>query len=165
MKAIAACNPYHAKIVGRELLRGGDGKSVFKVYFVDIVGRAEPSRTEWAQAGLDRASYLAQLAALPGVEGVGFVTAFAHITKVFRWGPEAETVANVRAWHTRGLTDLALGRSDSYLEFACLAEAALAADEFQFWARAATVAEYLAQWSAYADGPIASHTKLAAYWQ
>ena len=34
--------------------------------------------------------FLARLAGTEGVEGVGFVTAFPHITKVFRYAPKAE---------------------------------------------------------------------------
>jgi len=64
------------------------------------------------------------------VEGIGFVTAFPHITKVFRFGPEAETAMNVCAWDTRSMAPIGLGRSQGYVEFACLAEAAIAADEY-----------------------------------
>jgi hypothetical protein len=63
------------------------------------------------------------------------------------------------------MTPLDLGRSDGYAEFACLAEAVLAADEFVMWAKAASVADYLAQWSCYAGGPVASRDKLTCYWR
>ena len=49
---------------------------------------------------------LAQLAETEGVEGSGFVLAFRHISKVFRFGPEAETALNVRAWKTQGMAPL-----------------------------------------------------------
>lgn len=77
----------------------------------------------------------------------------------------AEIVVNVRAWNTRELTPLDLGRSDGYVEFACLAEAMLAADEFRFWAEAQSVEAWLAQWSDYAGGPVREKDKLLAYWQ
>ena len=61
------------------------------------------------------------------VKGIGFVTAFPHVTKVFRFAPSAETVLHVRAFHTADLTPMELARENGYLEFACYAEAALAA--------------------------------------
>lgn len=164
MQPLKPANPYHAAIVGRDLLNGADSRSAFKVYFVDIVGRADPTRTEWAKCGLRKEDFLTALARTDGVEGVGFVTAFAHITKVFRFGPESEIVMNVRAWHTQGLAPLDLDRSDGYAEFACLAEAKLAADEFRFWAQAESVTSYLATWSDYAGGHIAVRDKLVRYW-
>lgn len=164
MQPLKPANPYHAVITGRELLRGADGKTAFKVYFVDIIGRADPTRTEWDKCGLRQDEFLAALAQTPGVEGVGFITAFAHLTKVFRFGPESEIVLNVHGWHTRGLAPLDLGRSDGYVEFACLAEARLAADEYQFWAQADAVADYLAHWSDYRGGPVARRDKLLHYW-
>lgn len=165
MREIKPCNPYHAVACGRELLRLADAKSVFKVYFINIIGRADPSRTVWAERGEERALYLKALAAAEGVEGIGFVTAFPHITKVFRFSPQAETVLNVRAWNTRGLTPLPLERDDDYLEFACLAEAVIAADEYRLWAQAETVAAYLEEWGAFADGLVTSHEKLRTYWE
>jgi hypothetical protein len=56
-------------------------------------------------------------------------------------------------------------RADGYHEFSCYAEAAIAADEYRAWARAATVEEYLAFRSTATDFPVASHAKLAAYWK
>lgn len=159
------CNTYHAVLSGKNMARGADGRSVFKVYFVDIIGRKDPTRTVWAQSGISKDGFAKSLAATEGVEGVGFVTAFPHITKVFRFGPEAETVLNVRAWNTRDLAPLDLKRSAGYVEFACLAEAAIAADEYRFWSEAETVAAYLDRWSAWSQGPVARHDKLAAYWR
>ncbi|HOQ61853.1 MAG TPA: hypothetical protein PKZ08_14600 [Vicinamibacterales bacterium] len=164
MLTVKPCNTYHAVLSGKALCRRADARSAFKVYFIDIIGRKDPARTVWAQSGLDRADFLARLAGTEGVEGVGFVTAFPHITKVFRHGPEAEVVMNVRAWNTRDLAPLSLGRGQDYVEFACLAETLIAADEHLFWADARTVEEYLARWSPFADGPVARHDKLLEYW-
>jgi hypothetical protein len=164
MDPIKPCRPYHAVNAGRDLVHGPDPRTVFKVYYVDIVGRAEPARTEWARCGLRKDLVVSALQRAAGVEGVGFVTAFPHIVKVFRFGPEAETVLNVRAWNTRDLADLSLARSDAYLEFACLAEAVIAADEFRFWAEASAVAEYLGRWSDWTEAPIRSHDKLRTWW-
>ena len=58
MLPIKPCNTYHAVLSSRELYRGADGKSAFKVYFCDIIGRKEPARTVWAQCGLAKADFL-----------------------------------------------------------------------------------------------------------
>jgi len=140
-----------------------DGKSAFKVYFVSIVGRDEPARYEWCPCAMTPAQ-VEKAVRDSGAEGVGFVIAFPHITKFFRFAPSMETVLHVRAFQTQGLTPLDLRRDDNYLEFACYAEAAIAADEYHFWAKAPTVAQYLGTFSSFDDGPIASHAKLAAYY-
>jgi len=44
---IAACKTYHAQSAGTRVLRMPDGKSVFKIYFVSIVGRDKPEDYEW----------------------------------------------------------------------------------------------------------------------
>ena len=164
MDPVKACSTYHAVLSGKAMHHGADGRTALKVYFIDIVGRKEPAKTVWEHSGMTMQDFLARLGSTDGVEGVGFVTAFPHITKVFRFGPEAETVMNVRAWNTRGLAPLTLARSQEYVEFACLAEAAIAAEEFAFWAREESVEGYLAHWCAQADWPIGRHDKLLAYW-
>jgi hypothetical protein len=145
------------------MLRMPDGKSVFKVYFVDIIGRKQPERYEWKLCGRSQEDFLARLKALR-IEGVGFVIAFPHITKVYRYGPNPEIVINVRAFKTDGLEPLSLERSEGYMEFACLAEAVIAADEYRSWANARSVEEYLKSWSSFEDGPIVEHGKLGRYW-
>ena len=163
MEPIRPCNTYHGKSAGREMVRMPDGKSAFKVYFVDIVGRKQPERFVWDLCGRSQKDFLAGLARL-GIEGVGFVIAFPHITKVYRYGPNPEIVLNVKAYKTDGLTPLSLERGEGYVEFACLAEAVIGADEYEFWAKAKSVEEYLKQWSPFADGPIVDHEKLRRYW-
>jgi hypothetical protein len=164
MQSINPCSTYHAVLNGTSLCRPADGKSTFKLYFIDIIGRKESTRTVWALSGMRTEDFPARLARAEGVEGIGFVTAFPHIAKVFRFGPEAETVMNVRAWDTRSMSPIGLGRSQDYVEFACLAEAAIAADEYNAWARTRTVEEYLQQWSSFTDGPVTRHDKLLEYW-
>jgi hypothetical protein len=56
-------------------------------------------------------------------------------------------------------------RGDGSREFACYAEAVIAADEYRAWARVATVEEYLAFRCDKTDFPVASNTKLAVYWE
>jgi hypothetical protein len=160
---VTPCRPYYARIVDRSLAVMATGKSRFKVYFVSIVGRDQPERYEWAHCGLEPAEFVRRFSA-GSEEGVGFVTAFPHITKVFRFAPEAETLLNVRAFNTRDLTPIDLGRPAGYVEFACYAEAALAADEYHAWARARSVAEYLDVWSAQQEAPIADNAKMRTWW-
>jgi hypothetical protein len=154
-------SPYDARSSGTRKLSFPDGRSFFKVYFLDIVGRQNPERYEWDRCPLSRDGFLA---ALPRVaEGVGFVTAFPHVTKIFRFGPYAETVLDVRGVRTADLSEYPLARGDGTFEFACLAEALIAADEYTFWAAAADVGEYLGRWSPFTSGRIADPGKLGRY--
>lgn len=159
---IKPCRTYHSKTVARTLLRMPDGRSAFKLYHLSIIGRDEPAKFEWGRGAFTSQAHEA-LVRNSGWEGVGFVTAFPHITKVFRFAPAMETVLHVRAFQSPDLKPLDLARDEGFIEFACYAEAAIAADEYHAWARAATVADYLAYASPFDDGPIVSHTKLAAY--
>ncbi|MCJ7433362.1 MAG: hypothetical protein MUO77_07735 [Anaerolineales bacterium] len=43
---ISTCRPYHAKAVGQNLLQIPDGKSVFKGYYLSIMGRDKPEEYE-----------------------------------------------------------------------------------------------------------------------
>jgi hypothetical protein len=154
-------SPYDARISGTRMLSCPDGRSLFKVYFLDIVGRQNPERTEWDRCPMSRDAFLA---ALPRVaDGVGFVTAFPHVTKIFRFGPHAETVLDVRGLRTPDLCEYPLARGDGTFEFACLAETLIAADEFAFWASAADVGEYLGRWSSFTSGRIVDPGKLGRY--
>ena len=163
---IQPCKTSTARIVDRRLLeppeRGADGASVFKLYYISIEGREGPERYEWSKSPLDRGRIEAGLAALR-LEGVGFFTLFPHITKCFRFAPEMETVLHVRAYNTADLSPLDLSRQGGWIEFACYAEAVLAADEYRAWAEASSVAEYLSFLSPATDAPVLSHTKLAEW--
>jgi hypothetical protein len=160
---IATCRPYHAQIVGQSVLRMPDGRSVFKVYYISVIGRDKPEVFEWQHCPRTREDF--EKTFLAGShEGIGFVIAFPHVTKIFRFSPAMETIMDVREFHTEGMRQMGCAREDGYHEFACYAEAAIAADEYRAWARAATVEEYLAFRSTAADFPVASNTKMAAYW-
>ena len=159
---VRVASSYHARVVGSRLVRMPDDESVFKLYCIDIVGREEAVRYEWRKSSLDGADFEARLAAT-GWEGVGFITAFPHIAKVFRFAPEAETVLHVFAFDPADLAPLDLSRNPPWVEFACFAEAAIASDEYRLWAAASTVEEYLAGFSAFRDGPIARHDKLRTW--
>lgn len=164
MMRIAACRTYHAQTVGQSLLRMPDGKSVFTVYYLSVIGRDIPERFEWQHCPRTPESFEKAFLA-GGHAGIGFVIAFPHVTKIFRFSPAMETVMDVREFHTEGMRHMACSREDGYHEFACYAEAVIAADEYRAWARAATVEEYLAFRSTATDFPVVSNTKLAAYWE
>jgi len=161
---IKPCRPYHSQTVQRDLLRLADGASVFKVYYLNIMGRDDPAQYEWEYSPLTIEDFESRLLA-GDLEGVGFITAFPHITKVFRFAPSMETVLHVCAFRTADLAPLELSREDGYVEFACFAEAAIAADEYHAWAQGVDVEEYLAFRSDFDDGPVASHRKLAEYYR
>jgi hypothetical protein len=140
-----------------------DGKSVFKVYYISVVGRDRPELYEWRHSPRTAADFEKAFLA-GGHEGIGFVLAFPHVTKIYRFSPDGETILDVREFDTVGMTDRDCSRSDGYHELACYAEAAIAADEYRAWAAARTVNEYLALCSDAADFPVVSNSKLAAYW-
>lgn len=160
---VSECRSYHSRTINRTLLRMPDGKSIFKMYFIDIVGRPERARYEWGQGSFPMTEF-ENLFCRCSFEGIGFVTAFPHITKVFRFAPSMETVLHVSAYNTRDLSQLNLGREEGYMEFACYAEAVIAADEYRAWAQSANVMEYLQFLCVFDDGPIADQSKLRGYW-
>ena len=162
MEPVVPVNTYTARPAGTEMLRLDDGVSVFKVYYVDIIGRSDPKRFEWDAGGRDRSTIARGLAHV-GVSGVGFVTAFPHITKVFRFAPSAETILHVKAYSSADFSEINLARDSGYVECACLAEAVIAADEYHLWAEAQSVEEYLERWCEWPLSPIADNAKLARY--
>jgi hypothetical protein len=141
-----------------------DGKSVFKVYYISVMGRDRPELYEWKRCPRTSEDFERAFVA-GGYEGIGFAIAFPHVTKIYRFSPEGETILDVRELNTDGMTDRDVSRSDAYHEFACYAEAAIAADEYRAWAAATTVEGYLSCHSEAADFPVLSNTKLATYWQ
>jgi hypothetical protein len=160
MEPITPCNSYAARPSGRELYRCGP--SCFKVYYVDIYGRQQPERFEWDLCGRPRTSVLERLEAA-AIEGVGVVVAFPHITKVFRFAPSAETIMHVRAFWTPSFEEVDLRREEGYLEFACYAEAVIAAEEYRLWAEADSVEAYLTRWADWSDATVTDHAKLARH--
>ena len=141
-----------------------DGKSVFKIYYISIVGRDRPEQYEWEQSPHTQADF--EKAFLTGKhEGVGFVIAFPHVTKVFRFSPGAETVLDVREFDTAGMRPKDCSRSDGSHEFACYAESVISAAEYEAWASATAIDAYFAFRCHRTDFPVVSNTKLAAYWK
>ena len=161
MQPIEPCQSYAARPSGRA--RYENGPHVFKVYFLDIIGRRQPERYEWDRSGRERDAVLTGLKRA-GVEGVGFVCAFPHIAKVFRFGPESETVLHVRAFRPADFTEIDLARSDGYAEYACLAESVIADAEYRLWAGAPTVDAYLERWVDWEPVAIADEGKLRRYY-
>ncbi|MEI6500720.1 MAG: hypothetical protein WCP21_06795 [Armatimonadota bacterium] len=160
MDPIKPCNTYAARPSGTALYR--NGKSAYKLYYVDIYGRANPERFEWELNGCPRESVLEHLARL-NVEGIGTVLAFPHITKLFRFAPSAETLMHVRAFHTPDFGEVDLTREEGFVEFACYAEAIVAAEEYRFWAEAHSVDEYLHRWAQWSDAPLVDCAKMSRH--
>ena len=160
---ITPCRTYHAQMVGQSVLRMPDGKSAFKVYYISVIGRDTPERFEWEHCPRTQKSFEKAFLA-GGHEGIGFAIAFPHVTKIFRFSPAMESIMDVREFHTEGMRHMNCSRGDGYHEFACYAEAVIAAHEYHAWAKAGTVEDYLASRCDEADFPVVSNTKLATYW-
>jgi len=160
---LVACKSYHAQKAGQSVYRMPDGKSVFKVYFISIIKRDTPERFEWERSPMKQADFEKVFLA-GGHEGLGFVIAFPHIAKIFRFSPYVETVLDVNVFNTESMSHRDCSRVDGSHEFACYAEAVIAAGEYHAWAKAATVNDYLAYRCDDADFPVVSNTKLAEYW-
>lgn len=160
MEPIKPANPYAARPAGTAVYQ--NGLHVFKVYYADIYGRSEPERYEWDLCGRPRNSVLEALKQF-NFEGVGFVVSFPHITKVFRFAPSAETIVHVRAYWTPDFAIVDLAREEGYMEFACYAEAIIAAEEYRSWAEALHVEEYLQRWCQWTDAPVREAAKLRQY--
>ena len=158
------CKPYHARTVAQSILHMPDGKSVFKVYYISIIGRDTPEIYEWQYSPLTipqfEQSFLGK-----GYQGLGFVTAFPHVTKIFRFSPYMETILDLTEFLTPEMRPRDSSRGDDSREFACYAEAVIAAEEYHAWARAQSVPEYLAFRCSASDFPVVDHAKLANYWQ
>ena len=161
---IKVCNTYHAITENFSLLKMTDGKSVFKIYYISIINRDDPTKYEWSACRISQTQYEQDFAA-QGFSGIGFVTAFPHITKVFRFCPELEIILDVAVYNTPDMSQRGIERGNGYYEFACLAEAELAAEEYRAWAEAASVTEYLAFRSSSREFPVNRNDKLREYWQ
>ena len=151
-------NPYTSTVVGKTQIVLEGTKSAFKVYFIDIRGRDDRAKYEWEHCGRTQEQFLEQLRQL-SPEGVGFVTAFPHITKVFQFGPTLETNLYTTAYKTESFEDLPLDYSGA-TEVGCAAEILIAAEELRFWLDAQTVDEYLAKTCDAGDAAFQNHRKM-----
>ena len=163
MTQVLSCESYHGISAGQAVLNMPDGRSVFKLYLLSIIDRDEPALYDWANSRFSISEFKGRFRER-GYEGVGFVTAFPHITKIFRYAPEVETVVDVRELDTATLDELDCNRNDQYHEFACYAESLIAADEYRAWAKANSVDEYLQFRCSLSDFPIVNHNNLCDYW-
>jgi hypothetical protein len=158
---IETCRSYAARPAGTDLYRRG--RTAYKLYYVDIYGRPNPERFAWDLNELDRSAIPTALNEI-GVAGVGFVVAFPHVAKLFRFWEKAETLLVVQAFVPKDAAPMDLNRGGGAVEFACLAEAVIAGQEYELWAAAESVEAYLEQWAEWTDLPIVDHGKLKRYW-
>ena len=151
-------NPYTSKVVGKTQVAFEDSGSALKVYFIDIRGRDDRAKYEWSHCGRTQEDLLERLGQLKP-EGIGFVTAFPHITKVFQFGPTVETNLYTTAYKTETFAELPLDYSGA-TEVGCAAEILIAAAEMRFWLDAESVDEYLAQTCDAGDAAFRNHLKM-----
>ena len=161
---IKQCRMYHAHTIEKNILRMPDQKSIFKIYYLSIIGRDTPELFEWEHCLYTQANF-EQKFLLGKHEGIGFVIAFPHIVKIFRFSPYNETVLDVREFHTVDMQSKDCSRDDGSHEFACYAESVISADEYEAWANATTVKDYTAFRCRKTDFSIASNMKLTTYWE
>jgi hypothetical protein len=74
-------------------------------------------------------------------------------------------VLHVRAFRPVDFTELDLGRSDGYVEYACLAESVIADAEYRAWASARSVEEYLAAWVDWTPVAVVDEGKLGRHYR
>ena len=89
-----------------------DGKSVFKIHYISIMGRDKPELYEWEHSPFTQLDF-EQFFLSGAHEGIGFVTAFPHISKIFRFSPYADQ--QVRAADTAPRTGI--GAEICYLAY------------------------------------------------
>jgi len=155
--------PYTSEPSGTAVLEV-DVKSRFKLYFLQILGREDRSRYEWAEARRTKEQTIDQLRS-QSLRGIGFACVFPHITKVFSFGSpqgERETNLYVRAFGGDPLQPIALeyGRS---MEVACAGEMDIACKEFALWRRCSSVEEYLEEYVRPSTCSFADHQKLREF--
>ena len=160
---IAACRLYHAISSGTNLLRMPDGKSAFKIYYLSIVGRDKPESFEWDRCSLSKDDFESRFVS-GEYAGIGFVTSFPHISKIFRFAPHMEAVLDVKAFDPSTMKLIDCARDDEYREFACYAEAVIAAEEYRAWAASSSVSDYLTFVCRVHDFPVTTSSKLGEYW-
>jgi hypothetical protein len=163
MSTIPESPQYTSEPAGTALLNV-DGKFYFKLYFLQILGRAQRSRYEWASATRSKAQTVAQLKA-QGIGGVGFVCIFPHITKVFFFGSSGEcreTNLYIRAFGGDPLQPISLEYGEG-IEIACAGEMDIASKEFALWQRCASVEEYLDEFVNPSICSFENHQKLKSF--
>ena len=163
MKFAEPSVPYTSEPSGTAVLTAG-AKSRFKLYFLQILGREDRSRYEWAEARRTKEQTIDQLRS-QSLQGIGFACLFPHITKVFSFGsPDGcrETNLYVRAFGGDPLQPIALEYGQS-VEVACAGEMDIACKEFALWRRCANVEEYLEEFVRPSTCGFADHQKLRRF--
>ena len=97
MTQVLSCESYHGISAGQAVLNMPDGRSVFKLYLLSIIDRDEPALYDWANSRLSISEFKVRFRERR-YEGVGFVTAFPHITKIFRYAPKSRLRSTCESW-------------------------------------------------------------------
>ncbi len=140
-----------------------EGQSGFEVYFRSVIRKEESHLFEWQSCDDTPADFDNRLVN-SGIEGVGFITAFPHITKVFGYSPQTETVVDVGYLDTHSFERVSSDRGERRDEHACYAEAVIVVDEYHAGAAAKTAPDDLKDFSRSIDYLFARAGKLANYW-
>lgn len=135
--------------------------AVFKIYFVDILNREQKNKYVWEYAEITKKDLLNGIEKLHP-QGIGFIIAFPHVFKIFRFGPSIETNLYSIAYNPKTMERLTL-QEEGWLELGCLAEIEISFDEFTFWATSPNVEDYLLNFSSKGNGSILDHSKLFNY--
>jgi hypothetical protein len=160
MVTVKAAQDYRSRCTETRRLELPDG-SRFKVYVMEITGRANPERYEWRYSSRTPEQATRQLGRA-GAGGVGFVCLFPHIAKVFFFGETLETNLYAQAWHGNPWMRCEL-EDERGCEIACAGEMDVAGKEFALWRRAASVEEYLARFVEPEECGFRAHRKLYSY--
>ncbi|UCF99329.1 MAG: hypothetical protein JSV89_07255 [Spirochaetaceae bacterium] len=155
--------PYTSEPAGTAVFRL-DEKSQFKLYFLQIIGRVDRSRYEWATARRSKEQTIVQLRA-HSLRGIGFACVFPHIAKVFFFGSSQghrETNLYVRAFGGDPLQPISLEYGES-MEIACAGEMDVASKEFALWQRCSTVEQYLEEFVSPSICCFENHEKLKSF--
>jgi hypothetical protein len=160
MLKVKPAQDYQSRCAGTRRLELEDG-SRFKVYVLEIVGRANPERYEWRFSGRSPEQALAQLGRA-GISGVGFICLFPHIAKVFFFGETLETNLCAQAWRGDPWQRAAL-EDERGCEVACAGEMDVASKEFALWRETASVGAYLERFVTPEECGFRSHRKLLEY--
>ena len=97
MTQVLSCQPYHGISAGQTVLNMPDGRSVFKLYLLSIIDRDEPALYDWASSRLSISEFKVRFRER-GYEGVGFVIAFPHITKIFAMHRKSRLWSTCESW-------------------------------------------------------------------
>ena len=86
---------------------------------------------------------------------------------IARYMPKAEIILTLKAFETQTGKPINLDRGEGFMEFACLAEAVIANDEYRAWGEAENVEQYLeARCSCFGkELPIRVKNKMKNYWE